>query len=580
MIKEEELKAGSKKVIGELQQALMENNMNQWLAQIETDDDLVLQAQNQWFQAYRQEHHPQKVQFDLLVERPGKNKIDYECKISLEYSSYRSIVEYYRYTVQYAEDSGTCKITWIERLKQPYMEQGIVKHDELCLFPTGQRNIKENWWENKKFIQYAKEETAKEIAEILARAIPRTIRFREGHPFIECASLLVNMMSEHVARWVFEIYSGDSLQTLANLHNTMSSRMLVRLIREDRDNTWSSKYVVPWYGVDELVWERKSEDYISGNCPVILGIYYAILKLSFGDKMDIWLLRMDNHEAIMVKLEEKTYFLTSDELQLMDEQLLYYTKNITKIYNAKWIWTAQGMTNMTERYRNNLMKQLEQTRVQFTFSKIVKRQMGQILDDMFEKMPTMKAFETSRQLASAVKNYIFQQSCLYPDSPFTWAKYAYQTLYVQKPEAYLIWSMQSQVTETFADEVESIADLENIMRSYGKKSIFDEDDRLMTADQVIRRKTGDNKAKAVLYYVWKQKKEGVKGYVMITDKESYFAEIREDGNSFISMKDYKHCLGYSGNILLLMNQEKSCFPLISGRNEEMTNKLQKYRKDD
>lgn len=575
MVNQEDLKAGSKKVIRKLEQALIENNKSQWLAQIETDDDLVLQAQNQWFQAYRQEHRPQKMQFELLAEMPGENKIDYECKISLEYTSFRPIVEYYRYTVQYAEESEMYKITWIERLKQSYSEPGIVKHDEFCLFPEAQKNVKENWWENKKFLQYAKEETAKDIAEILARAIPRTIRFREGHPFIECASLLVNMMSEHVARWAFEIYGRDNLQTLANIHNTLSRRMLVRLIREDRDNTWSSKYVVPWYGVDELVWERKSDEYISGNCPVILGIYYSILKLCVGDKMDIWMLRMDNHEAIMVKLEEKIYFLTSDELQVMDEQLLYYTKSITKIYNDKWIWTTQGMTNMTEGVRDKLMEELGQTQAQFTFSRKVKKQMGQMSDEMFEKMPTLKEFETSRQLASAIKNYIFQQSCLYPDSPFTWAKYAYQSLYVQKPEAYLIWSMQSQITETFTDEVNNITDLENIMRSYGKKSIFDEDDRLMTADQVIRRKTGDNKAKAVLYYVWKQKKEGVKGYVVITDKESYFAEIREDVISFISMKDYKRCLGYSGNILLLMNQERSCFPLISDRNEEMIIGLQK-----
>lgn len=505
--------------------------------------------------------------------------MEYECKISLAYTSFRPIVEYYRYTIQYAEESGMCKIIWIERLKQPYMAPGIVRHDVICLFPVAKKKAKENWWENKRFLQYAKEEKAEDPAAILARAIPRTIRFREGHPLIECASLLVNMMSEHVARWAFEIYHEDNLQTLANLHNIMSSRMLVRLVREDRDNSWSSKYVVPWYGIDELAWMRKSDDYLSGNCPVILGIYYAILKLCGGDKMDIWQLRMDNHEAIMARLKEKTYFLTSDDLRVMDEQLLYYAKDITKIYNHKWIWTAQGMTNMSEMLREGLMEELEQTESRFTFNRIVKKQMGQNQNEIDEKIPVVKEFETPGQLAGAVKNYIFQRSCRYPDSPFVWAKYAYQSLYVQRPEAYLIWSMQSQIAEVFADKVESIADLENIMSSYGKKSIFEETDRLMTADQVIRRKTGDNKAKAVLYYVWKQKKEGAKGYVMITDKDSYYAEIREDAMSFISMKDYQRLTGFYGSILLAMNQKKSCFPLISDRNQEMIIALQKYRKD-
>lgn len=580
MVNQEEIRVKSKKVMKELKQALKENNINLWLETIESEDDLVLQAQSQWFQAYRMEHQPDKVQFDILSEIQSEQNIDYECKISLEYSSFRPIVEYYRYTIQYVEKIKKCKITWIERLKQPYEAPGIKKHDDIFLFPVQKKNVKENWWDNKTFLRYAKEESAKDMAAIFARAIPRTIRFREGHPFIECASLLVNMMSEHVARWAFLIYDEDNMQTLANLHNTMSNRMLVRLTREDRDNTWSSKYVVPWYGIDELVWLRESEEYISGNCPVILGIYYAILKLCGGEKMDIWQLRMDNHEAIMANIDEKTYFLTSDELKVMDEQLLYYGKNISKIYNDKWIWTTQGMTNMTSIFRDKLMKELEQTQSQFSFSKTVKRQIGENMDENSYKMPTVNEFETSKQLARAMKNYVFQKSVEYPDSPYTWAKYAYQSLYVQKPEAYLIWSMQSQIVEVFTQEVVNIEELENRMGSYADRSIFEEDDRLMTADQVIQRKTGDNKAKAMLYYVFKQLKEGVNGYVLITDKESYYVEIEEDTLSFISMKDYKHYLGFLGNILLAMNHKRSYFPLISDRNDEIMLKLINYRKDD
>lgn len=575
----QEIQAESRKVMEKLQQALEENNIELWLEQIETEDDLVLQAQNQWFQAYRQEHQPQKILFELIKEKQNQDSIDYECRIYLEYSSYQPIEEYYCYTVQYSETLATCKVSWIERLKQPYEEPGIVVKDEITLFPQEENNEKNNWWENEKFLQYAKEENSKEMAAIFARAIPRTIRFREGHPFIECASLLVNMMSEHVARWAFEVYDKKNKQTLVNLYNIMKDRMLVRLIREDRDNSWSSKYVVPWYGIDELVWLRECDEYISGNCPVILGIYYAILKLCGGESMDIWQLRMDNHEGIMVNMEEKTYFLTSDELRELNARLLYYAKNITKIYNDSYIWTMQGMTNMTEIVREQIVKKLEQTQAPFEFTKTVRRKIGEDLDLILENMPTVKDFENSRQLADAMKNYVFKQSCKYPDSPFTWAKYAYQSLYVQKPEAYLIWSMQSQIVETFISEVESKADLEYIMGSYGNTSIFQEDDRLMTADQVIRRKTGDNKSKAMLYYIWKQKKEGVKGNIIITDKESYYVEMLENGMSFISMKDYKNNHSYAGELLLVMNHQKSYFPLISNKNDEIIINLRKYRKD-
>lgn len=70
----QDLKVESKKVIKKMQQALMENNINQWLAQIESDDDLVQQAQKQWFEVYRQKHQPEKVQFELLVEEQNKKK--------------------------------------------------------------------------------------------------------------------------------------------------------------------------------------------------------------------------------------------------------------------------------------------------------------------------------------------------------------------------------------------------------------------------------------------------------------------------------------------------------------------------
>lgn len=576
----EELRAGADEVIAQLQQALQENNMNQWLEQIESDDDFVVQAQNQWFQAYRQEHPPEQIQFEVLTVNQKDTQMDYECKITLAYAFYQPITEYYRYSIQYVSKMQAYKIIWIERLKQPYEAPGITKSKDICLFPKQEKSEQVKWWQDEKFLQYAKEESAKDVAAIFARAIPRTIRFREGHPFIECASLLVNMMSEHVARWAFEIYSEDSLQTLANLHNTMSNRMLVRLIREDRDNSWSSKYVVPWYGIDELVKLRESDAYISGNCPVILGIYYAMLKLCVGDEVDIWQLRMDNHEAMMVKLKEQTYFLTSDELKLMNQQLLYYAKGISKVYDCRWIWTTQGMTNMTEQMRDKFTYELEQTKAEFTFSKAIKRQIGNYGDQTSEAIPTVKNFTTSRQLAKAIKDYIFRQSVKYPDSPFTWAKYGYQSLYVQKPEAYLIWSMQSQIVENFIAEVETITELENRMGSFDNQSIFEEDDRIMTADQVISRKSGDSKAKAMLYYVWKQKKQANEGYVCITDQESYYVEIQEEAVTFVSMKDFKDCFSYSGNILLVMNHKLSYFPLVSNRNDEIKFKLQNVRKDD
>ena len=82
------------------------------------------------------------------------------------------------------------------------------------------------------------------------------------------------------------------------------------------------------------------------------------------------------------------------------------------------------------------------------------------------------------------------------------ARYAYQSLYVRYPQAYLAASLQQSGPKQLADSLKSVVNILNWVRGHiAHSSIFpDGQERLMTADQVLVFKTGSPKDRAVLAY--------------------------------------------------------------------------------
>jgi len=116
----------------------------------------------------------------------------------------------------------------------------------------------------------------------------------------------------------------------------------------------------------------------------------------------------------------------------------------------------------------------------------------------------------------------------YPDSPYELALYAYRSLNVEHPEAYVKAALRDYKTAEKAQALKDISDAIRVVKSIkNNESIFASDDRIMLPDEVLLFKTGSHRDKALLLYslinhahqIPLEEKEG--RMLVFTDKSSY-----------------------------------------------------------
>lgn len=104
-------------------------------------------------------------------------------------------------------------------------------------------------------------------------------------------------------------------------------------------------------------------------------------------------------------------------------------------------------------------------------------------------------------LAHAVRLRIFQGSAQAPDSVFTLALYAYQTLIVHRPEAYALAGVEGHAAAALARRLRGVDALLAWMRRHVVPgSIFPEEDRVMLPDQVATYGLGRPLDRALLIF--------------------------------------------------------------------------------
>lgn len=497
---------------------LKSNNVKGWINLFFTYDEIAIFAQKRWYERYISENAPVKQDVRInKAETIDSMTISAEIEIMFEYNDYLPKHEIYKYEISWVKELEQCKIIWIERIKKPFLVSSKVELDSMELEVPKDIEI-ESLWDANKILEYICKSKEKLPSKIYARSITRNIRARESHPFLEGASLLANMMSIRVIYLAKKIYSDNRLQLLANLHNSLGNKMLVRLVRSDRDNSWTSKYVVPWYGYDELYQSKNIEGVIEGSCQMIMAIYYSILRLCGVPCSEIYLIRVEDHEAIIVNDNNKRYLVNPDEIVELTERFLYHSKNISKIYNEKWILTTDAISNMSSEQAKFIERIVGQS--SFEYPQYKNANLDMYIDDR-DELPSIKELSIC-EYSNQIKEYVFRNSIEYPDSSYTWAQYAYQTIYVSKPETYLVWSLQNSVVKQTIKGIDSFADIITLLNGYSDDSIFLEEDRIMTSDQVIHYRCGGAKDKTILLYSWFALKMKVTCAICITMDAAYF----------------------------------------------------------
>jgi len=89
----------------------------------------------------------------------------------------------------------------------------------------------------------------------LSRAVTRNVRFRTAHIQLECASILTCMTScviSDISRQL-DIEHKASEEKVKEIYDVMREKFCLQVERLDRDNTWASKFIAPWYGIEEIL---------------------------------------------------------------------------------------------------------------------------------------------------------------------------------------------------------------------------------------------------------------------------------------------------------------------------------------
>lgn len=487
MKKEDDIYINYKKTINAVLSEIIESKDTlRWVSLFDVTEELANEAQREWIEGYVLNENYDGMSFCIN----NINIVSQFCYVDIYFiiriSGYDTVNELFRYTLIW-DSSSKFRIVWYERIRSRIPKSGSRVSLQLsCFSDLSVQDIKDK--------EYKECNLKKEV---LIRSISRSIRFREAFPIFEVVLQILNIMSANTLALAKMIYSVDKYQVLLNLYNLSVDSIFIEIPRKDRENSIVSKYTVPSYTVDELIYINNGKS-ISGNCSQIISLFYAVLRFYFEPE-DLYQVRFGNHDYLFIFCDDNLYCL-SDMLINVTDRTYFPVKDISKIYNEKFI--------LTNRYSFGIS--LEQyKKLVAVFNRCVPQlELPQIVESANENMMTITSItlpdlwdEIDEVIyVNYVRKFVWEKASTIP--LYTICKYSLQSINVKHPEVYIYWGIQSKVVKTFMDKYETLDELNKEICHYDIKSIFIDNDRVMMPDQVIKYRIGDKNSLALLYAVW------------------------------------------------------------------------------
>lgn len=530
-----------------------------WIGLIYSDDEMTVTAEKEWFEAYVLKASTLSLE---LSGRKELGNIIVNNKICLIYDEYDAHYETHEYFLSYVKSQNSWKIVSILKKRNPFpIEYELPANINFKVL----QNDTHPWWDHPNLIDTERLCTEPASENIYLRSIARTVFFRGVHPIIECASIKLNMMSVYICELVKQLYHKDKLHYLANIYNAVKERFTVNIARPERNNEWSSKLQAPWYSFDELIALKLKDGKIVGSCSSYMSFFYAMLRLGGVETKNLIQARLTTQDILLVWIESDIYMICTDYIQKLTDKTFFYKKKISILYTDEWYWTERGETNIDQDTRMLVMKRFESIEKVFEFPFTCKESLRE------DKIPSNFYMARIQDDCETIHRdavwYNYYWSSIQPEGAATWAKYAYQSLIVQKPNVYIKWSIQCKMVREFINCIKQIDDAVCYLINLESGSIFYDAYRLMTADQVIRCNRADDKAKAVFLYTVLNVKYHFKGAVIFSSKYSYCIWKEDHKTVIMNMEDMQPKSLIEGEVILAMNENKVIYPLLKPQDE-------------
>lgn len=410
-----------------------------------------------------------------------------------------------------------------------------------CLYERKDELYSKQRW--KKAIILTEKKHKEVRASLYARSVSRSVRFRNTHPEIDCGAVWANIMSYKMVRLAFIIKNYSLENKIFILHQYTSKFFKVNTYdeyKEEGESYYPARELslLPLYSVDEILEKSKHENVTEMNC-VDFGSFYMSLLILNGIAIDkICIVIQPFHYLTVVELSGKCYVISNNEIYPMEKDRLYGDTDIMRIVSPYfYIDSSIGHEIEEKDYRN----------IKNIFNKYLKvfcfpDTKGKFKNPIDKFKFDIEKYSTPEEYHSSIITYVEDMSRSFPNSIFNWSLYSYQSLCVNQPQAYVIWSLKSPLIKMMKDSFKGINDVILwVKNEIEDQSIFDEEDRIMTADQAIRSRSTDGKGKAMLIYTLLKAMNFIdEGCIVLTKKHSYVIYVKGK-ESFILDTDI---LGY------------------------------------
>lgn len=402
-----------------------------------------------------------------------------------------------------------------------------------------------------------------ERAALYARAALKSVRYRNTHPEIDCAAILSNMMSYRVAELAYQCKGVDE-ETVVKRVNYFLKKVFdaktYEELKEDDNSYFPARELslLALSDYDEMIYNTIRLNNNELSCVDLCSFYIAVLRLAGFRAEQAFLITQPFHYLAAVKLKDKFLIISLNEVIAMKSNSLYGDTDLERIITPVQYAQNAGESNMTAKFLEQMKAVLKNEIPVFT-EMIITESLNEVPVEA-ESFPIASNYASAMELHNEMLQYVYDQSMKYPGSPFTWSKYAYQTLTVDKPQAYVIASINSVELKHFLKKYNSLLAVMTWLKELcNTESIYLEEDRIMTSGQVIRNCTGGHKDRAIfIYAALKGLNLFEKGLLCINSKSSYviYRELKSGNKIIINSLDCGIYTQMPEDNQIIMNEKK------------------------
>lgn len=367
--------------------------------------------------------------------------------------------------------------------------------------------------------------------QIYERVLNKSIRYRLTHPEIENAVILSMIMSKRGIALAKRVSDKDKLKELKKLNTLLDNVFIHKTYKEIRNQDkknfpareLSLEPVVA--DIDELLFQYESQgmERMDIKCSEIAPLYAAIFQLSGYPVEKSIMLLLPFHYMNYIEIDDKFYIVDVNHIVEMDSGRIYGGYDtLSGCVTAEYYIDQFGNTNMPQEIYKAILYKMQKRLP--TMQLLYKPQVKNLFPaEEAAHFGDYLQLNGETEIHRCIINKIFELSKEYPFSVYTWAKYCYRTIFVTYPQVYISYSLARKECVDFAELIKSKEELFNWMHGFLKQqSIYSGEDRIMTADQVLRYQCGGSFDRAIfIYTILKLSKVIKEGTVIFTYSDAY-----------------------------------------------------------